>query len=83
MGRLRGEAGDGSRRRSFGAMASRGRERGRDRVRLGRGEEAAELLGIPSSIMQVGLVPVAYTIGTDFKPAQRPPLDDITHWERW
>ena len=48
-----------------------------------RGEEAAELLGIPSSIMQVGLVPVAYTIGTDFKPAQRPPLDDITHWERW
>jgi hypothetical protein len=33
--------------------------------------------------MQVGLVPVAYTIGTDFKPAHRPPLEDITHWEQW
>jgi nitroreductase len=52
-------------------------------LHLRRGEEAAELLGIPSSIMQVGLVPVAYTIGIDFKPAQRPPLDDITHWEQW
>ena len=52
-------------------------------LHLRRGDEAAELLGIPSSIMQVGLVPVAYTIGTDFKPAHRPPLDDITHWEQW
>ena len=52
-------------------------------LHLRRGEEAAELLGIPSSIMQVGLVPVAYTIGTNFKPAERPPLDDITHWEQW
>jgi hypothetical protein len=28
-------------------------------------------------------VPVAYTIGPDFKPAQRPQLEDITHWEQW
>lgn len=47
------------------------------------GEDASELLGIPGDIMQVGLVPVAYTIGTDFKPAKRPPLDQIVHWERW
>jgi nitroreductase len=52
-------------------------------LHLRRGEEAAELLGIPASIMQVGLVPVAYTIGTDFKPAHRSPLEDITHWEQW
>ncbi|PJK27907.1 nitroreductase family protein [Minwuia thermotolerans] len=46
-------------------------------------EEAAELLGVPDGIMQVGLLPVAYTLGTDFKPAKRPPLDTILHWNRW
>lgn len=45
--------------------------------------EAAALLGIPDGIMQVGLLPVAYTKGTDFKPAKRPPLDDVTHWDGW
>ena len=40
-------------------------------------EEAAELLGIPyDDVMQVALIPVAYTIGTDFRPARRKPLDD-------
>ena len=52
-------------------------------LHLRRADEAAELLGIPAYIMQVGLVPVAYTIGTDFKPAHRPPLEDVTHWEQW
>ena len=45
--------------------------------------EAAELLGIPEDVMQVGLLPVAYTLGTDFKPAPRRPLDEIVHWEQW
>ncbi len=46
-------------------------------------DEAAQLLGIPDDIMQVALLPVAYTIGTEFKPAKRPPADEITHWEHW
>jgi len=29
------------------------------------------------------LLPVAYTKGTDFKPAQRPAPDTITSWNRW
>ena len=45
--------------------------------------EAAELLGIPEDVMQVGLLPVAYTLGTDFKPARRQPLDEVVHWEQW
>lgn len=45
--------------------------------------EAAALLGIPDGIMQVGLLPVAYTKGVDFKPAKRPPLDDVLHWDSW
>ena len=46
-------------------------------------EDAATLLGIPEGIMQVGLLPVAYTIGTDFKPAARPPATGITYWNGW
>jgi len=46
--------------------------------------EAAVLLGIPyDQIMQTALVPVAYTIGTDFKPAPRDPLETMVHWEGW
>ena len=45
--------------------------------------EAAELLGLPEHVMQVALLPVAYTVGTDFKPAERPPASTITHWNGW
>ena len=45
--------------------------------------EAAELLGIPDGITQAGLFPIAYTIGTDFKQAQRLALDPILHWNQW
>ena len=46
-------------------------------------KEAAELLGIPEDVMQVALLPVAYTLGTDFKRASRPPVANITHWNAW
>ena len=46
--------------------------------------EAAELLGIPfDAVMQAALIPVAYTVGTDFKPAARHPLETMVHWDRW
>ena len=46
--------------------------------------EAADLLGIPyDDVMQAALIPVAYTLGTDFKPAARHPLDTMVHWDRW
>ncbi len=46
-------------------------------------KEAAEILGLPDDVLQVALLPVAYTIGTDFKRAQRPPVAGITHWNTW
>jgi len=47
-------------------------------------QEAAEVLGIPfDKITQAALIPVAYTIGTDFKPAVRAPLASMVHWDRW
>jgi nitroreductase len=46
--------------------------------------EAAEVLGIPyEEVTQVALIPVAYTIGTDFKPAPRIPRGERTHWDTW
>jgi nitroreductase len=46
--------------------------------------EAARILGIPfDTIMQVALIPVAHTVGTDFRPAARAPLDTMVHWDRW
>jgi len=46
--------------------------------------EAAELLGIdPDAVSQVGLLPVAYTKGTEFKRAARPAAETIVHWNRW
>ena len=49
----------------------------------GGDKKAAELLGIPDGWTQAGLFPIAYTQGTDFKPAKRLPLDPITHWDQW
>lgn len=45
--------------------------------------EIAALLGIPPTITQAALLPVAYFTGDDFKPAQRKPLDEVTHWDSW
>jgi nitroreductase len=46
--------------------------------------EAAELLGIPyDEVTQVALIPVAYTLGSDFRPAARKPLETVLHWQRW
>jgi nitroreductase len=47
-------------------------------------KEVAELLGIPyDEYTQAGLFPIAYTIGTDFKPASRLPLETLVHWDSW
>lgn len=46
-------------------------------------EEADKVLGLPAGVMQVALIPTAYTIGLDFRPAHRRPLDEILHYDRW
>src|SRR5690625_1442490 len=52
---------------------------------LGDGEkQAAEVLGIPNAdYSQGGLFPIAYTKGTEFKPAKRLPAAEVTHWDSW
>lgn len=51
---------------------------------LHRADESAALLGIPhESITQVALIPVGFTIGTDFKRGPRVPLDEVVHVNSW
>jgi len=46
--------------------------------------EAADILSIPyAEVMQTALIPVAYTLGTDFKAGPRASLDTMVHWEQW
>jgi nitroreductase len=52
-------------------------------LHLMKADEVAELLGIPDNVTQAALLPVAYTLGTDFKPAARPPVETITAWNTW
>ena len=51
---------------------------------LKREEEVAGILGIPyPEVTQCGLLPVAYSIGTNFKPAARVNGSLLTHWDGW
>lgn len=46
--------------------------------------EVADVLGIPfDTVTQVALIPVAHTVGDEFRPGPRRPLDDVVHWDRW
>ena len=46
-------------------------------------QEAARLLGIPPDMTQAALLPVAYYLGEDFKPAPRLPARTRTYWNAW
>jgi nitroreductase len=53
-------------------------------IHLYNEQEAADALGIPyEKVTQAALIPLAYTLGTDFKPAPRVSLESILHWDRW
>ncbi len=46
--------------------------------------EVADILGIPyDRYTQAGLTPIAFHTGEGFQPAERIPLESITHWNGW
>ncbi|GGK99543.1 oxidoreductase [Nocardia jinanensis] len=66
------------------AARSRGLGTAWTTLHLSYEREAAEILGIPyDTVSQGALLPVAYTKGTDFKPAVRTDLDRIVHIGGW
>jgi nitroreductase len=62
------------------ALRSRGLGGAWTTAHLHREAEMADLLGIPREYTQVGLFPVAYTVGTGFRPARRAPVESIVSW---
>jgi nitroreductase len=65
------------------ALRARGLGSALTTLHLVHEQAAAALLGLPEHILQVALLPVGYTRGGDFKRANRPPVETITHWNRW
>jgi nitroreductase len=65
------------------ALRSRGLGSAWTTLHLFKENEAAQLLGIPPDVTQVALIPVGYTKGGNFKPARRPPVEQITFWNSW
>ena len=66
------------------ALRARGLGSAWTTVHLYREREMAELLGIPfDRVTQVGMFPIAYTLGTDFKPGLRTSAAELTHWNGW
>jgi nitroreductase len=65
------------------ALRSRGLGSVWTTMHLAKEREVAEILGIPSTVTQAALFPVAYTVGTKFRPAARPPAETITCWDDW
>lgn len=66
------------------AARSRGLGTAWTSLHLAYERDAAAVLGIPDEqVMQVALIPVAHTIGTEFKPGPRVSRDDRVHWDSW
>lgn len=65
------------------ALRSRGLGSCLTTLHLLQEQKAAEILEIPAHMTQAGLLPVAYTKGTDFKAAVRPPVEQITYLDTY
>ncbi|MGI5131709.1 nitroreductase family protein [Pseudonocardia sp. CA-107938] len=65
------------------ALRSRGLGSTLTSYHLQHEQEAARILGVPDGVTQVGLLPVAYTTVSDFKPARRRPVPEIAFLDKW
>jgi nitroreductase len=53
-------------------------------IHLMHEQEAADVLDLDyEQVAQTALIPVAYTLGTDFQPVPRKPVSDVLHWNHW
>ncbi len=86
---IRGQAGGwGSVLPAFWSFMLAARERGLGTAwttcHLSYEQEMANILGIDfHTVVQAGLTPLAYTIGTQFKAGPRADHREFIHWDRW
>jgi nitroreductase len=65
------------------ALRSRGLGSAWTTLHLNYEKEVAEILGIPHTVTQTALLPVAYYTGEGFKRAPRRPVPEVTYWNAW
>ena len=65
------------------ALRSRGLGSTLTTFHLQHEQQAAQILGLPDDVTQVGLLPVAYTTVRDFRPAPRQPVEEVACADRW
>lgn len=66
------------------ALRARGLGSAWTTIHLHRERDMAELLGIPHDThTQAGLFPIAWTSGTDFRPARRARAAETVRWNTW
>jgi nitroreductase len=65
------------------ALRARGLGSAWTTLHLRLAQRAADLLAIPDDYTQCALLHVAYTLGTNFRPAYRPEPETIVHWDGW
>jgi nitroreductase len=65
------------------ALRSRGLGSAWTTLHLNYQRQIGEMLGIPDTVTQVALLPVAYYTGEGFRPAARRPIGEVTYWNSW
>ena len=65
------------------ALRARGLGSAWTTLHISNEKEVAAALGIPDTVTQAALLPVAYYTGETFKPASRLPANSMTYWNTW
>ncbi len=65
------------------ALRSRGLGSAWTTLHLNFENDVGAALGIPPTVTQAALLPVAYYTGDDFQPAPRRPARELTYWDEW
>jgi nitroreductase len=48
-----------------------------------REQDVAQVLGLPSDARPIALIPLGYPESGRFHTPRRPPVETVTHWDRW
>jgi nitroreductase len=65
------------------ALRARGLGSAWTTLTIQREQEMHSLLGIPDGHTHAGVFPIAYTLGTEFRPGARTPAANVMSWNEW
>jgi nitroreductase len=65
------------------ALRSRGLGSSFTTLHLEHEAAVADILGIPSTVTQIGMLPVGFYRGTTFARASRRPAVEVSYWNQW